>query len=97
LPVPERVSDPYADAWERVCEAVLDSEGALPHYVRRAIERGEHPPELAPLLDKVRQHAYRIVDADVEGLDVDVVLEAVLAAALGEGELRRRSALAAIG
>jgi hypothetical protein len=80
-----------------VAEAVLDSEGALPAYVRRAIERGEDPPELALLLDKVRKHAYRIVDADVEGLDVDVVVEAVLAASLGEGDLRRRAALKAIG
>jgi len=34
----------------------------------------------------VRTHAYRIVDADIAGLNPDVVLEAVLAAALGSGE-----------
>ena len=88
--------DPYADAWERVAEAVLESEGCLQAYVRRAIARGEDPPELAPLLEKVRTHAYRIVDADVAGLDPDVVLEAVLAAALGSGEERRRAALKAL-
>jgi hypothetical protein len=71
--------------------------GALPEEVRRAIVRGEDPPELAALLDKVRQCAYRIVDRDVEGLDDDVALEAVLAAALAEGDDRRRAALAAIG
>jgi hypothetical protein len=90
------LTDPYADAWERVAEAVLESEGSLPAYLRRAIERGEDPPELAPLLDKVRRHAYRIVDADVTALDVDVVFEAVLAAALGEGDRRRRAALKAL-
>jgi hypothetical protein len=90
---PER----YDDAWERVAAAVLESEGSLPAYVRRAIARGQDPPELAPLLAKVRAHAYRIVDRDVEGLEVDVVLEAVLAAALAEGERRRRAALEAIG
>jgi hypothetical protein len=89
--------DPYADAWERVSEAVLESEGALPAYVRRAIARGDDPADLAPLLAKVRAHAYRIVDADVEGLDTDVVFEAVLAAALAEGDERRRAALKAIG
>ncbi len=89
--------DPYLSAWERVAEAVLESEGSLQAYVRRAIERGEDPPELAPLLAKVRAHAYRIVDSDVEGLDMDVVLEAVLAAALGSGEKRRQAALKAIG
>jgi hypothetical protein len=89
--------DPYAGAWQRVAEAVLESEGALPAYVRRAIARGDDPADLAPLLEKVRVHAYRIVDRDVEGLETDVVLEAVLAAALAEGDRRRRSALKAIG
>jgi hypothetical protein len=74
--------------------AVLESEGALPAYVRRAIARCEDPPDLAPLLAKVRAHAYRIVDRDVEGLEVDVVLEAVLAA---EASPPRRAALEAIG
>ena len=76
---------------------MLESEGALPAYVRRAIARGDDPADLAPLLAKVRAHAYRIVDRDVEGLETDVVLEAVLAAALAEGERRRRAALEAIG
>jgi len=80
-----------------VTEAVLESEGALPAYVRRAIARGEDPADLAALLAKVRAHAYRIVDADVEGLDTDVVFEAVLAAALAEGDVRRRAALKAVG
>jgi hypothetical protein len=88
--------DSYADAWERVAEAVLESEGSLQAYVRRAIARGEDPPELAPLLEQVRAHAYRIVDADVAGLDPDVVFEAVLAAALGSGEERRLAALKAL-
>jgi hypothetical protein len=88
--------DPHADAWERVSEAVLESEGSLQAYVRRAIARGDDPPELAPLLEKVRVHAYRIVDADVAGLDPDLVLEAVLAAALGSGDARRRAALKAL-
>jgi hypothetical protein len=65
--------------------------------VRKAIVRGEDPPELAALLEKVRRHAYRIGDADVEGVDADVLLEAVLAASLAEGDERRRAALKAIG
>jgi hypothetical protein len=86
-------ADPYAEAWARVEEAILESPGALPAYVRRAISRGEDPAELAGLLAKVRGEAYRIVDADVAGVDVDLLLEAVLAAALAEGERRRAAAL----
>jgi hypothetical protein len=89
--------DPHAEAWERVAQTILESPGALPAYVRRAIARGEDPPELAALLAKVRGEAFRIVDADVAGLDVDVALEAVLAAALAAGDKRRRAALKAIG
>jgi arginine/ornithine N-succinyltransferase beta subunit len=84
-------------AWERVAEAILATPGALPEETRRAIERGEDPAGLAPLLDKVRRHAYRIVDADVEWLDPDVVIEASLAAALGVALEERRRALEAIG
>jgi hypothetical protein len=90
------VSDPYAAAWAAVEAAVLCESGRLDAAVREAIARGDDPEELAPLLDKVRRHAYRIVDGDVAGLDDDVALEAVLAAALGAADERRRAALAAL-
>ncbi|MDX6485494.1 MAG: hypothetical protein QOF43_647 [Gaiellaceae bacterium] len=89
-------TDPYAAAWARVAEAILESPGSLPAYVRRAISRGDDPAELAPLLDKVRKRAFAIVDADVEGRDVDTVIESVLAAALGAADDRRRAALKAL-
>jgi hypothetical protein len=90
-------ADPYAAAWERLAEAILTTPGALPEEIRRAIVQGDDPAELATLLDKVRRHAYRIVDRDLAGLETDVVFEAVLAAALAEGDERRRAALEAIG
>ena len=77
--------------------AILTTPGALSEDVRHKIVQGNDPAELAALLDKVRRHAYRIVDADVAGLEADVVLEAVLGAALAEGDERRRAALEAIG
>jgi hypothetical protein len=86
-----------ASSWDSVSAAILESPGALPPYERRAIFRGEDPPELLALLDKVRTRAYAIVDADVDGLGVDVVIEATLAAALGEALRERARALEAIG
>ena len=86
-----------ASSWDSVSVAILESPGVLPPYERRAIFRGEDPPELLALLDKVRTRAYAIVDADVEGMDVDVVIEATLAAALGEALRDRARALEAIG
>ena len=89
--------DPFDETWGRVADAILTSDGVLPSYVRRAIARGDDPPQLAPLLAKVRHEAYRIVDADVAGLDADTVYEATLAAALAEADRRRLAALKALG
>jgi hypothetical protein len=85
------------EGWQRVAEGILETPGALDPAVRRAIYAGDDPPELAPLLEKVRKHAYRIVDRDVEGLDVNIVVEACLAAALGEALTDRSRALEALG
>jgi hypothetical protein len=80
-----------AARWQNLSTAILASP------VARAAYDGEEPIELAPLLDKVRHHAYRIVDADVEGLDPDVVIEAALGAALAVALAERARALEAIG
>lgn len=91
------MNDPYAAAWAAVEAAVLREPGSVDAATRAAIARGgDDPEELASLLDKVRRHAYRIVDGDAAGIDDDVVLEAVLAAALGAADERRRAALAAL-
>ena len=90
------MNDPYAAAWAKIEAAILRAPGSLDPAIRAAIACGDDPEELAPLLDKVRRHAYRIVDRDVAGLDDDVVFEAVLAAALGAADERRRAALAAL-
>ena len=71
-----------AELWQRVGEAV----GPLVDQ-----------PDLAPLLDKVRDHAWRITDADVEGLDADAFYEAVLPVAFATADEQRRRALEAIG
>ena len=79
------------ERWGRVAAAILASPLA------RAAHDGQEPPELAPLVDKVRRHAYRIVDADVEGLEPDAVFEATLGAALAVALSERARALEAIG
>jgi hypothetical protein len=89
-------ADAHADAWRRLAEAIVSSPGVLGDEVRRGIVRGDDPPDLAPLLDKVRRHAYRIVDSDLDGLDDDAAMEAILAAALGAADERRLAALAAL-
>ena len=70
-----------ADSWDRIGEAV----GPV-------VER----PELAPLLDKVRERAYTITPRDVEGLSADEVYEAVLPIAFAVADEKLRAALEAI-
>ncbi|HZT54286.1 MAG TPA: hypothetical protein VE995_07875 [Gaiellaceae bacterium] len=79
-----------AALWQAVAGAILAAPTA------QAVYRGDDPPELAALLGKVRRHAYRIVDADVAGLDPDTAIEATLGAALAVALAERRRALEAI-
>ena len=56
------------------------------------------PPEFAAYLDKVRRHAYRITDEDIEaltraGYSDDAVFELTIAAAVAAGLERRDAGL----
>jgi hypothetical protein len=59
-------------------------------------------PELAPYLEKVRDRAYRVIDADVSALvavghSEDEIFEQTVAVAIGEGLRRLDAGLEAIG
>jgi hypothetical protein len=70
-----------AELWQRLGEAV----GPIVDH-----------PELAPLLDKVRERAYAITDRDVEGLTADELYEAVLPLAFAVADEKLRASLEAI-
>lgn len=63
---------------------------------QRVGEAAGEPPELTPLLEKVRVTAWRITDADVAGLDADALYEAVLPVAFAVADDKRRRAYEAI-
>lgn len=52
--------------------------------------------ELTPMLEKVRDCAWRITDADVVGLDADGLYEAVLPVAFAAADDKRKRAYEAI-
>ena len=52
--------------------------------------------EMTPLLEKVRDSAWRITDADIAGLDADTLYEAVLPVAFAAADDKRRRAHEAI-
>lgn len=99
---------------EAVVRAVLDTPGSTAPDVRRRVHgvsgsagegllpQGQAANDLAAsYLAKVRQHAYRVVDGDVEGLtraglDDDAIFELTAAAALGEAQRRLDTGLSAL-
>jgi hypothetical protein len=81
-------------------DAVLDGPGIVDPGIRRRVAAGDPPPDLEILVRKIRDHAYRVTDADVDALRAhygeDQIFELIIAAALGAAEHRLNRALAAV-
>lgn len=94
-------NDPHAALRDRVTATVLDGPGIAPQALRRAAAAGRDlPPELQPLVDKVRAHAYRVTDEDVARGQAkhgdDAMFEVVVSAALGAAHDRLTAGLRAL-
>jgi alkylhydroperoxidase family enzyme len=77
-------------------QRIISGDGALDSSIRRAAAGEDQlTGPAAALIDKVRRHAYRVVDDDIaalraSGTSEDQVFELTVAAALGEGMRRIR-------
>ncbi len=96
-------SDPhYADQVSDLEASVLQGEGALDHGVRMAaFQGGEIPEALGSYVEKVRRHAYKVIDRDVDemhaaGYSDDQLFELTIATALGEARRRLDAGLRAL-
>jgi hypothetical protein len=70
---------------------------ASSEHLWRAVGEAAGPVrEMTPLLEKVRDTAWRITEADVAGLDADALYEAVLPVAFAVADEKRRRAYEAI-
>ena len=104
----------HTESMERVAEAVLQTPGDADPELRSAVEAyaaslggrqgpvPDLPAELRPYVEKVARHAYKVVDADVDGLreagySEDAIFELTLAAALGAAQARLQAGLDAMG
>ena len=80
--------------------AVVDGPGSVDRSIRGQVAIGQPPAELAILVDKIRRHAYKVTDADVDALRAkygeDQLFELIVAAALGAAEHRLQRALAVL-
>jgi len=89
------------DGLQRATHAtVLDGPGQVDAAIRRQVAVGQPPPELAALVKKIRDEAYRVTDADVDALRAkytdDELFELIISAALGAAEHRLGRAMAAL-
>ena len=79
---------------------VVDGPGRIEASLRQQVALGQPPPELAPLVEKIRDCAYRVTDADLDALRAkyseDQLFELIIAAAVGAAEHRLARAMAAL-
>ena len=81
-------------------DAVVDGPGTVDASLRRAVAKGHPPSDLSYLVGKIRDHAYRVTDGDIDALreryTETELFELIVAAAIGAAEHRLNRALAAL-
>ena len=92
----------YPRQHKKLRYAVLDAPATADATLRLAAYCGEGLAEpLSGYVEKLRQHAYRVQDDDIEqvhdaGYSEDQIFEVTIAAALGAGDARLRVGLSAL-
>jgi alkylhydroperoxidase family enzyme len=80
--------------------AVLDGPGHLDQSIRQQVALGRPPADVAVLVEKIRDRAYTVTDADIDALRArysdDQLYELIVAAAIGAAGHRLQRALAAL-
>jgi hypothetical protein len=94
-------TDPHAQLRDAVFEAVFHSPGESDPSVRDAAAKNEGPPpDLAVLVSKIHDHAFKVTDEDVAAAQRvygdDGMFEVIVSAALGASRARLAAALAAL-
>ena len=90
------MEDRLASLRRATASALLEGAGATPAELRQAIARGTAPPELLPLIQKIRSRPYAVTDEDLDALrsrhTEDQLFEIVVAAAFGAASDRLAAA-----
>lgn len=94
-------TDPHAQLRDDVFEAVFQGPGESDQSLRAAAAMNEGlPADLAALVSKIHDHAYKVTDQDVAAAQRsygdDRMFEIIVSAALGASRARLAAALAAL-
>ena len=98
----DRALSRHADPVARLRRAVFESPGETAAGIRRAAGSGEALPEpWGPYAEKVRDHSYRLTDADIAALKAagrseEEIFEVTVAAAVGAAFHRLDAGLRAV-
>ncbi len=95
------MGDRHEPARKSLEECVLRGPGHSDPLLRQALAcRGDLPPELRVLAEKIRLHAYKVTDADLSALrgkySDDQLFEIVVSTAFGAARERLEAGLAAL-
>jgi hypothetical protein len=94
------MEDRFAFFRQATATALLRGEGTTPAELRESVAHAEPPVELASLVQKIRRHAYRVSDEDLDALrgrySEDELFEIVVATAFGAAEERLAAGLRAL-
>jgi len=94
------MSDGLDELKEATAAAVLRGPGTTAPELREALARGEPPEPLRTLVEKIRRHAYKVIDEDFAALrshyTEDQLFEIVVATVFGAAEVRLRAGLRAL-
>jgi hypothetical protein len=81
------MTDRFVSFRTATAAALLQRSGSTPTDLRQAIASGSAPPDLMPLVQKIRSRAYTVTDQDLEALGgrytEDQLFEIIVAAAFG--------------
>ena len=94
------MEDRFADLRNATEAAVFEGGGETASELRRAVAKGAVPPNLAPLVQKIRSCAYTVTDTDIDVLRAqysdDQLFELIVAATLAAASERLTAALRAL-
>jgi alkylhydroperoxidase family enzyme len=90
------MNDRFASLRNATADALLNSPATTPTELRQNVARGNPPADLKTLVQKIRERAYTVTDADIDALrssyTEDQLFEIIVSTAVGAARERLTAA-----